>query len=109
MACKEAIKASRVISTSAAWAGELWTVDRANEGWMKGSDLRKWMLGLLVVSTHPKNISQIGNLPQIGVKIKHNLKPLPSWKFRPIFPFGIGHTSRACAVSFREGNEFFSY
>ena len=25
----------------------------------------------LVVSTHLKNISQIGNLPQIGVKIKH--------------------------------------
>jgi len=33
------------------------------------------MLGLenlLVVSTHLKNISQIGNLPQIGVKIKKN-------------------------------------
>ena len=27
--------------------------------------------GWLVVSTHLKNISQIGNLPQIGVKIKH--------------------------------------
>ena len=25
----------------------------------------------LVVSTHLKNISQIGNLPQIGLKIKH--------------------------------------
>ncbi len=25
----------------------------------------------LVVSTHLKNISQIGNLPEIGVKIKH--------------------------------------
>ena len=25
----------------------------------------------LVVSTHPKNISQNGNLPQIGVKIKN--------------------------------------
>ena len=27
----------------------------------------------LVVSTHLKNIGQIGNLPQIGLKIKHNL------------------------------------
>jgi len=26
---------------------------------------------LLVVSTHPKNISQDGNLPQIGVKIEN--------------------------------------
>ena len=26
-----------------------------------------------MVSTHPKNISQIGNLPQIGVKIKKNI------------------------------------
>jgi len=31
----------------------------------------------LVVSTPLKNISQIGNLPQIGVKIKKYLKPLP--------------------------------
>ena len=31
----------------------------------------------LVVSTHLKNISQIGNLPQIGVKIKTYLKPPP--------------------------------
>ena len=29
------------------------------------------MAGWLVVSTHLKNISQIGNLPQIGVKIKN--------------------------------------
>ena len=32
---------------------------------------------LLVVSTHPKNMSQNGNLPQVGVKIKksnHNLE-----------------------------------
>ena len=32
----------------------------------------------LVVSTHPKNISQNGNLPQVGVKIKKYLKPPPS-------------------------------
>ena len=31
----------------------------------------------LVVSTHLKNISQIGNLPQVGVKIKKCLKPPP--------------------------------
>ena len=30
-----------------------------------------------MVSTHLKNISQIGNLPQIGVKIKKYLKPPP--------------------------------
>ena len=32
----------------------------------------------LVVSTHPKNISQIGSFPQVGVKIKKCLKPPPS-------------------------------
>ena len=32
---------------------------------------------LLVVSTHLKNISQSGNLPQAGVKIKNCLKPPP--------------------------------
>ena len=31
-----------------------------------------------MVSTKLKNISQIGNLPQIGVKIKKYLKPPPS-------------------------------
>ncbi len=33
---------------------------------------------LVGVSTHLKNISQIGNLPQIGVKINKYLKPPPS-------------------------------
>ena len=33
----------------------------------------------LVVSTHLKNISQNGNLPQIGVKIKKYLKPPPRY------------------------------
>ncbi len=33
----------------------------------------------LVVSTHLKNVSQIGNLPQIGVKIKKYSKPPPSF------------------------------
>ena len=32
----------------------------------------------VVVSTHLKNISQIGSFPQVGVKIKR-LKPPPSW------------------------------
>ena len=32
----------------------------------------------LVVSTPLKNISQIGHLPQVGVKIKQYLKPPPS-------------------------------
>ena len=48
--------------------------------WLHGIFLRgihKW----LVVSTHLKNISQIGNLPQIGVKMKniwnHHLDNLP--------------------------------
>ena len=35
--------------------------------------LKTW----LVVSTHLKNISQNGNLPQIGVKINKYLKPPP--------------------------------
>ena len=30
-----------------------------------------------MVSTHLKNISQIGNLPQVGVKVKKSLKPPP--------------------------------
>ena len=34
-----------------------------------------WLVG----STHLKNISQIGNLPQIGVKIKKYLKPPPRY------------------------------
>ena len=32
-----------------------------------------------MVSTHLKNISQIGNLPQIGMKMKKNVKPPPRW------------------------------
>ena len=44
--------------------GSLW------EGLLSGAS-RYW----LVVSTHMKNITQIGSLPQIGVKIKNYLKP----------------------------------
>ena len=36
-------------------------------GWILFPKNERW----LVVSTHLKNISQIGNLPQVGVKIKH--------------------------------------
>ena len=35
------------------------------------NDINEWILYWLVVSTHLKNISQIGNLPQIGMKIKN--------------------------------------
>jgi len=31
----------------------------------------KWIIYWLVVSTHLKNISQIGSFPQIGMKIKN--------------------------------------
>ena len=41
----------------------------------------------LVVSTHLKNISQIGNLPQIGVKIKHN------WNHQPIRILSLPETN----------------
>ena len=34
-----------------------------------------------MVSTHLKNISQIGSFPHLGVKIKNCLKPQPSWAF----------------------------
>ncbi len=52
---------------------------------VKGSQQKPWDFGKfslffwLVVSTHLKNISQIGNRPQIGVKIKKGLKPPPSF------------------------------
>ena len=54
----------------------LWTLcfvacDIDHKPWFR-APLRNW----LVVSTHLKNISQIGNLPQLGVKIKY-LKPPP--------------------------------
>ena len=35
----------------------------------------------LVVSTHLKNISKIGNLPQIGVKIKNRVQNMPPTTF----------------------------
>ena len=37
----------------------------------------KTWAGWLVVSTHLKNISQIGSFPQVGLKIKRYLKPPP--------------------------------
>ena len=51
-----------------------------NQGPFNTSPQQSWGNGLenlLVVSTHLKNISQNGNLPQIGVKIKKWLKPPP--------------------------------
>ena len=39
----------------------------------------------LVVSIHPKNISQIGNLPQIGLKIKN------IWNHHPVLSMHIMH------------------
>ena len=39
------------------------------QGWT--ASLKKQYPNSLVVSTHLKNISQIGNLPQIGVKTKN--------------------------------------
>ena len=42
-----------------------------------------------MVSTHPKNISQTGSCPQVGVKIKnlwnHHLDELSSWTLFPAF------------------------
>ena len=54
-------------------------------GWFLFKDV--W----LVVSTRLKHISQIGNLPQIGVKIKKHLKPPP----RCVFPFQEKHPPRS--------------
>ena len=49
-------------------------------GWIPhsilGSEVCSKIKGWLVVSTHLKNISQNGNLPQVGVKIK-KMKPPP--------------------------------
>ena len=47
-----------------------------NPGWLIGILIK--MVNWLVVSTHLKDISQKGNLPQTGVKIKKYLKPPPS-------------------------------
>ena len=49
----------------------------------------------LVVSTHLKNISQIGSFPQVGVKINKYLKPPPRYVlafivcFKHIVPWPI--------------------
>ena len=54
-------------------SGDFWGVNL----WIPWVNLSSW----LVVSTPLKNISQNGNLPQIGVKIKKCLKPPPSCEF----------------------------
>ena len=38
-------------------------------GWTIGFQEKKW----LVVSTHLKNIGQIGSFPQVGMKLNHHL------------------------------------
>ncbi len=48
-----------------------WRVnENSHPGGLRGGRSNK-MLIWLVVSTHLKNISQIGNLPQVGVKLKN--------------------------------------
>ena len=44
-----------------------------------------------MVSTRLKNISQIGNLPQIGVNINKYLKPPPRKIYTPKIPNGLIH------------------
>jgi len=39
-----------------------------------------------MVSTHLKNVSQIGSFPQVGVKIKKYLKPPPRQKHPSAHP-----------------------
>ncbi len=55
------------------WSFSSWAMvnigDRETKHVFKHYDC--WTCLWLVVSTHPKNISPMGNLPQIGVKIKH--------------------------------------
>ena len=60
----------------------------------------------LVVSTHLKNISQMGNLPQIVVKIK-KMKPPPSYGYPQIINFNrvfheINHPFWGTATLFLE-------
>ncbi len=51
-----------------------------HESWLS-EQVYKALLTILVGGfNHPEKISQIGNLPQIGVKIKQYLKPPPSIK-----------------------------
>ena len=40
---------------------------------------------MLVVSTHLKNISQIGSFPQVGAKMKKYVKPPPSLMLHLLF------------------------
>ena len=55
----------------------------------------------LVVSTRLKNISQIGNLPQIGVKINKYLKPPPRSNIGVAMILIVGLTSRVIVQSSR--------
>ncbi len=74
---------------------------------------RCWMLFWLVVSTHLKNISQIGSFPQIEVKIKHiwNHRLVFNWDFGgPIFfgprPRPLHRTPQISINKPRSGDQF---
>ena len=53
-----------------------------------------------MVSAHLKNISQIGNLPQMGVKIKKYLKPPPRDSLCQLSCCGCGFGSENLTPSF---------
>ena len=61
------------IINSQLWESELWKKWGPIVVWFQ----RKIDENCLVVSTHLKNISQTGNLPQLGLKIRKSLKPTP--------------------------------
>ena len=60
---------------------------------------------LLVVSTHLKNISQNGNLPQLGVNIEnirnHHLDFISSWESQPKPSFETAPGWGVCIQGFR--------
>ena len=59
---------------------------------------RNW----LVVSTHLKNISQIGSFPQIGVKIKTCFKPPPRKELYVYTPDSLDYKSTELSMFFFE-------
>jgi len=54
---------------------------------------------LVVEPTPLKNMSQIGNLPQIGVKIKQYLKPPPRKPYKPSSLFHNLISKRWCKTA----------
>ena len=69
----------------------------------------------LVVSTHLKNISQIGNLPQIGMKMKniwnHHLEKVQLCKDIPWFQANLGWSNSIPfdRLTWLAGESFFSH